>query len=54
MYEQFKHQTKNGQLTLSEGLIMTHPINKSVDIIKKRFPNLNISIEEDGEIYIDG
>jgi len=54
MYEQFKHQTKNGQLTLSEGLIMTHPINKSVDIIKKRFPNLNISIEKDGEIYIDG
>ncbi len=54
MYEKFLSQSKNGHLVLLEGLITTHPIDKSVNIIKNRFPNLNIKIENDGEIYIDG
>jgi len=39
---------------LVEGLIKTHPLNKSVDIIKRRFDELSLEIEEDGEIYVEG
>lgn len=53
IFNSFKNQTKNGSLVLTEGLIKTHPIEKSINIIKKRFPYLNISIEDDGELYID-
>lgn len=54
MYDNFKNQSKNGKLVLTEGLIKTHPQNISIDIIKKRFPNLNVKMEKDGEIYIEG
>ncbi len=54
MYEKFKEQSKNKHLILTEGLIKTHPLKSSVDIIKRRFPNLNVEIEKDGEIYIEG
>lgn len=54
MYDEFKQHYKNGKLVITEGLIKTHPLEKSVNIIKKRFPNLNIEIEKDGEIYIEG
>ena len=54
MYDRFKKQSKNGYLIISEGLITTHPLNKSINIIKKRFPSLTVEIEEDGEIYIEG
>jgi hypothetical protein len=54
MYEKFKCQSKNGNLTLTEGLIKTHPLKTSVDIIKRRFPGLIVEIEKDGEIYIEG
>lgn len=54
MYDKFRNQSKNGHLVLTEGLITTHPLNKSANIIKKRFPDLTIEIEKDGEIYIEG
>ena len=41
MYENFKQHTKNNHLILTEGLIKTYPLEKSINIIKKRFPNLN-------------
>ena len=54
IYNKSLKQTKNNYIVLAEGLITTHPVNKSVNIIKKRFPNLIIEIEEDEEIYIEG
>ena len=48
IHEKFQKQR------LVEGLIHTYPINKSIDIIKKRFPYLKCELEEDGEIYIEG
>lgn len=54
MYENFKQHSKNGYLVLTEGLIKTYPLEKSINIIKKRFPNLIIEIEKDGEIYVEG
>lgn len=44
--------TINGSFAIGEGLIKTHPIDKSVDLIKRRFPNVDVSIEEDGEIVL--
>ena len=41
-------------LLINEGLIKTHPIQKSIDIIKKRFPNLNVKMEKDEEIKVKG
>jgi hypothetical protein len=54
MYEEFRKQSKNGHLVLSEGLIKTYPLDKSVKIIKKRFPELEVNIEKDGDIFISG
>lgn len=54
MYEKFKDQSKNGNLVLTEGLIKTHPLESSKEIIKRRFDNLTVEIEKDGEIYIEG
>jgi len=54
IYEEINKRTKFGRLALFEGLIFTHPLNKSVVILKRRFDELNIEIEEDGEIYIEG
>lgn len=54
IYNEISVQSKFGRLALVEGLIMTHPLNKSIDIIKKRFNELNPQIEKDGEIYIEG
>lgn len=53
MFNEFEKYTKNNNLILLEGLITTHPIDKSIKIIKKRFNNLNIEKQEDGEIYIE-
>jgi hypothetical protein len=54
MYEDFKQHSKNGNLVLTEGLIKTYPLRKSIDIIKKRFPNLIVEEDKDGEIYVEG
>jgi hypothetical protein len=54
IFNEIKSHSKFGGLTLIEGLITTHPLSKSVDIIKKRFKELFLNIEEDGEIYIEG
>lgn len=54
IYNEIIKRTKFGRLSLLEGLITTHPLSKSVDIIKKRFPKLSVEIESDGEIYIEG
>jgi hypothetical protein len=48
IYKKFEKQR------LIEGLIHTYSINKSIDIIKRRFPYLKCDLEEDGEIYIEG
>ena len=46
IYDKFKKQR------LVEGLIKTHPLNLSINIIRKRFPYLECEIEPDG--YIEG
>lgn len=53
IYNEILKRSKFGRLTIVEGLIFTHPIDKSVGILKKRFPELNIEIEIDGDIYIE-
>lgn len=53
IYNEIIKRTKFGKLAISEGLIFTHPIDKSINILKRRFPELNIEVESDGEIYIE-
>lgn len=52
IYNEIKKRTKFNHLTIVEGLIHTHHIKKSSDILKRRFPELKIEIENDGEIFI--
>ena len=54
IYNEILKRSKFGRLVLVEGLIHTQPVKKSVNILKRRFPELNIEIEEDGEIFISG
>lgn len=53
IYNEILKRTKFGRLAIVEGLIHTHPINKSVNILRRRFPELIIEVENDGEIYIE-
>ena len=53
IYNQILQKSKFGRLPIAEGLIFTHPIDKSTNILKRRFPELNIDIEVDNEIYIE-
>lgn len=53
IYNEILKRTKFGRLAIVEGLIHTHPISKSVNILKRRFPELTIEVEVDGEIYIE-
>jgi hypothetical protein len=53
IYNEILKRTKFGRLAIVEGLIHTHPIDKSVNILKRRFPELIIEVENDGEIYIE-
>jgi hypothetical protein len=39
---------------ISGGLIKTYPLVKSIQILKRKFNNYNISKGEDNEIYIEG
>jgi hypothetical protein len=39
---------------IKEGLIKTYPLNKSIDILEKKFKNIDVSLGEDNEIYIEG
>lgn len=52
IYAEILKRSKFDRLTLVEGLIYTHPVDKSVDILKRRFPYLDIEVGEDHEIYI--
>ena len=54
IYEMFKSYSKNGHLTLTEGLIYTYPTDKTIDLLVKKFPLLQVNKQEDGEIYIEG
>ena len=53
IYNEILKRTKFGRLAVVEGLIHTHPIDKSVNVLKIRFPELIIEVEDDGEIYIE-
>lgn len=53
IYNEILKRTKFGNLSIVEGLIMTHPVDKSVDILKNRFSELVIEVENDGEIFIE-
>jgi hypothetical protein len=53
IYNEILKRSKFGRLTIVEGLISTHPPDKSVGILKRRFPELYIEMESDGEIYIE-
>jgi hypothetical protein len=53
IYKEILKRTKFDRLAIIEGLIFTHPNKKSADILKRRFPELTIEIEEDGELYIE-
>jgi hypothetical protein len=53
IYNEILKRTKFGRLAIVEGLIHTHPVDKSTNILKRRFPELTIEVENDGEIYIE-
>jgi hypothetical protein len=53
IYNEILNRSKFGRLVIVEGFIFTHPADKSIDIIKRRFPELQIELESDGEIYIE-
>jgi hypothetical protein len=53
IYNEILKRSKFGKISIFEGLIFTHPLVKSVNILKKRFPELLIEIKNDGEIYIE-
>ena len=53
IYNEIKKRTKFDRLAIYEGLIKSYSPDKTVQILKKRFPNLEVEIEEDGEIYIE-
>jgi hypothetical protein len=53
IYNEILKRSKFGRLAIVEGLIFTHPSDKSIDILKRRFPELQIELESDGEIYIE-
>lgn len=52
IYSEIQKRTKFGKLALIEGLIFTHPTERSINILEKRFPELSIKTDTDGEIYI--
>ena len=52
IFNDMMRNTIRGSFAISEGLIKTHPIDKSVDIIKRRFSNVDVSTEDDGEIVV--
>ena len=53
IYKEILKRSKFGRLSLVEGLIFTYPSDKSINILKRRFPELYIELENDGEIYIE-
>ena len=53
IYNEILKRTKFGRLAIVEGLIHTYPSGKSMGILKKRFPELIVELESDGEIYIE-
>ena len=53
IYDEILKRTKFGKLSILEGLIFTHPIDKSTNILKKRFSELEVEIEDEGGIYIE-
>jgi hypothetical protein len=52
IYQEILKRSYNNRLRLTEGLIKTYPVDKSIDILGRRFPYLDIEIGEDGEIYL--
>jgi hypothetical protein len=42
IYNEILKRTKFDRLAIVEGLIHTHPIDKSVNILNRRFPELTI------------
>lgn len=53
IYDEILKRIKFNNLTITEGLIFTYPINKSINILKRRFPELIVELEEEGDIYIE-
>lgn len=53
IYNEILKRTKFGRLAIIEGLIHTYPVEKSVNILKKRYPELDIEVDVDDEIYIE-
>jgi hypothetical protein len=52
IFNDMMRNTIRGSFAIAEGLIKTHPIDKSVDIIKRRFPNVDVTTDDDGEIVV--
>lgn len=46
--------SRGGKLILKEGLIYSQPQKTTVDILKRRFTELDIKIYDDGDISIMG
>lgn len=53
IYNEILKRTKFNRLVIVEGLIKTNPVDSSVNILKRRFSDLIINKEPDGEIYIE-
>jgi len=54
MYAEFKRQQTKLGFLIPEGLIHTHPIDKSVNVLKRKFTKLTIELGDDNEIFISG
>ena len=53
IYNEILKRTKFNRLVIVEGLIKTYPVDKTINILKRKFSELLINKEPDGEIYIE-
>lgn len=53
IYNEILKRTKFNKLSIVEGLIHTYPVKKSIDILRRKFPELIVELGEDDEIYIE-
>lgn len=53
IYNEILKRSKFNRLVILEGLIKTHPVHNSINILKSKFPELVVEIEDDGEVYIE-
>ena len=53
IYNEILKRCKYDKLAIKEGLIFSYPIDKTISIIKKKFPKFDIMLGDDGDIFIE-